>query len=209
MTIVGSKTEEVIEDSVQPEEPEENDNITRYGPAILGEFVEETNSDEGWQEANPKGRLGNAAVRRLSRRRPVLTKLNVNGCERSNLREKGNRREIVSPAWEKAPRSTTTELTWMKDSIKLQVKLLSQKFLQVHQTLLPWLPSRSYKEVAVAPRGTVLKPSPEKPDEESEEKTETRMFSNASETSKKELNNHFSSVEDAPGDGKAHRNKWE
>ncbi|KAL9463089.1 hypothetical protein AB3S75_000985 [Citrus x aurantiifolia] len=90
MTIVGSKTEEVIEDSVQPEEPEENDNITRCGPAILGEFVEETNSDEGWQEANPKGRLGNAAVRRLSRRRPVLTKLNVNGCEHSNLREKGN-----------------------------------------------------------------------------------------------------------------------
>ncbi|KAH9715291.1 tetratricopeptide repeat (TPR)-like superfamily protein [Citrus sinensis] len=63
--------------------------------------------------------------------------------------------------------------------------------------------SLSYKEVAVAPPGTVLKPLPEKPDEEIEEKTETQMCSNAPETSKAELNNHFSPVEDAPVDGQS------
>ncbi|KAK9232317.1 hypothetical protein WN943_022563 [Citrus x changshan-huyou] len=152
MTIVESKTEEVIEDRVQPEEPEENDDITRYGPAISGEFVEETNSDEGWQEANPKGRSGNAAVRKLSRRRPVLTKLNVNGCEHSNLREKGNRREIVSPVREKASRTTTTELTGIKDSIKLQAKASVSKVYASPPNLTAMASkSLSYKEVAVAP----------------------------------------------------------
>ncbi|KAK9229460.1 hypothetical protein WN944_022422 [Citrus x changshan-huyou] len=176
MTIVESKTEEVIEDSVQPEEPEENDDITRYGPAISGEFVEETNSDEGWQEANPKGRSGNAAVRKLSRRRPVLTKLNVNGCEYSNLREKGNRLEIVSPAREKASRTTTTELTGMKDSIKLQAKASVSKVYASPPNLTAMASkSLSYKE----------------------------MCSNAPETSKAELNNHFSPVEDAPVDGQS------
>ncbi|GAY61686.1 hypothetical protein CUMW_211980 [Citrus unshiu] len=201
MTIVESKTEEEIEDSVQPAEPEENDDITRYGPAISGEFVEETNSDEGWQEANPKGRSGNAAVRKLSRRRPVLTKLNVNGCEHSNLREKGNRREIVSPAREKASRTTTTELTGMKDSIKLQAKASVSKVYASPPNLTAMASkSLSYKEVAVAPPGTVLKPLLEKPDEE---KTETQMCSNAPDTSKAELNNHFSPVEDAPVDGQS------
>ncbi|GAY61687.1 hypothetical protein CUMW_211990, partial [Citrus unshiu] len=184
MTIVESKTEEEIEDSVQPAEPEENDDITRYGPAISGEFVEETNSDEGWQEANPKGRSGNAAVRKLSRRRPVLTKLNVNGCEHSNLREKGNRREIVSPAREKASRTTTTELTGMKDSIKLQAKASVSKVYASPPNLTAMASkSLSYKEVAVAPPGT--------------------MCSNAPDTSKAELNNHFSPVEDAPVDGQS------
>ncbi|GAY61688.1 hypothetical protein CUMW_211990, partial [Citrus unshiu] len=160
MTIVESKTEEEIEDSVQPAEPEENDDITRYGPAISGEFVEETNSDEGWQEANPKGRSGNAAVRKLSRRRPVLTKLNVNGCEHSNLREKGNRREIVSPAREKASRTTTTELTGMKDSIKLQAKASVSKVYASPPNLTAMASkSLSYKEVAVAPPDTEEVPS--------------------------------------------------
>ncbi|KAH9666984.1 tetratricopeptide repeat (TPR)-like superfamily protein [Citrus sinensis] len=184
MTIVESKTEEVMEDSVQPEEPEENDNITRYGPAISGEFVYETNSDEGWQEANPKGRSGNAAVRKLSRRRPFLTKLNVNGCEHSNLREKGNRREILSPAREKASRTTTTELTGMKDSIKLQAKASVSKVYASPPNLTAMTSkSLSYKEVAVAPPGT--------------------MCGNAPETSKAELNNHFSPVEDVPVDGRS------
>ena len=44
---------------------------------MSGEFVEETTSDEGWQEANPKGRSGNAAVRRLSRRRPVTPQISI------------------------------------------------------------------------------------------------------------------------------------
>ncbi|KAK9229459.1 hypothetical protein WN944_022421 [Citrus x changshan-huyou] len=168
------------------------------------EFVEETNSDEGWQESNPKGRSGNAAVRKLSRRRPVLTKLNVNGCEHSNLREKGNRREIVSPAREKASRITTTELKGMKDSIKLQAKASVSKVYASPPNLTAMASkSLSYKEVAVAPPGTVLKPLPEKPDEEIEEKTETQMCSNAPETSKAELNNHFSPVEDAPVDGQS------
>ncbi|GAY62739.1 hypothetical protein CUMW_220230 [Citrus unshiu] len=160
MTIVESKTEEVMEDSVQPEEPEENDNITRYGPAISGEFVYETNSDEGWQEANPKGRSGNAAVRKLSRRRPFLTKLNVNGCEHSNLREKGNRREIVSPAREKASRTTTTELTGMKDSIKLQAKASVSKVYASPPNLTAMASkSLSYNDVAVAPPDTEEVPS--------------------------------------------------
>ncbi|KAK9229467.1 hypothetical protein WN944_022429 [Citrus x changshan-huyou] len=151
MTIVESKTEEVIEDRVQPEEPEENDDITRYGPAISG-----------------------------------------------------NRREIVSPVREKASRTTTTELTGIKDSIKLQAKASVSKVYASPPNLTAMASkSLSYKEVAVAPPGTVLKPLPEKPDEEIEEKTETQMCSNAPETSQAELNNHFSPVEDAPVDGQS------
>ncbi|KAH9715290.1 tetratricopeptide repeat (TPR)-like superfamily protein [Citrus sinensis] len=112
--------------------------------------------------------------------------------------------EAYSLTREKASRTTTTELTGMKDSIKLQAKASVSKVYASPPNLTAMASkSLSYKEVAVAPPGTVLKPLPEKPDEEIEEKTETQMCSNAPETSKAELNNHFSPVEDAPVDGQS------
>ncbi|KAJ4718450.1 Tetratricopeptide repeat (TPR)-like superfamily protein [Melia azedarach] len=189
MAITESKTEEVIENMVHFDEPEENDDISRYGATISGELVEETTSDEGWQEANPKGRSGNAAGRKFGRRRPVLAKLNVNGSEYSTLRERSNRREIVSPAKKKTPRTATSVFSPMKDSIKWPGKASVSK-VSTSPASLNAMASKclSYKEVAAAPPGTVLKPLLGKV-EVSEEKIEIPMCSTEPETLKEEVKN--------------------
>ncbi|KAJ4718445.1 Tetratricopeptide repeat (TPR)-like superfamily protein [Melia azedarach] len=201
MAITESKTEEVIENMVHFDEPEENDDIIRYGATISGELVEETTSDEGWQEANPKGRSGNAAGRKFWRRRPVLAKLNVNGSEYSNLRERSNRWEIVSPAQKKTPRTATSEFSPMKDSIKRPGKASVSKVSTSPASLNAMASkSLSYKEVAAAPPGTVLKPLLGKV-EVSEEKLEIQMCSTEPETVKEEVKNPISMVEDVAGNG--------
>ncbi|KAF2323189.1 hypothetical protein GH714_033989 [Hevea brasiliensis] len=78
---LASGNKEVKVDMVQYEKSEEKDNVVIYRPTVAVEVVEETASDEGWLEANPKGRLGNAAGRKSGRRRPALAKLNINGSE--------------------------------------------------------------------------------------------------------------------------------
>ncbi|KAF2323142.1 hypothetical protein GH714_033617 [Hevea brasiliensis] len=78
---LASGNKEVTVDMVQYEKSEEKDNVVIYRPTVAVEVVEETASDEGWLEANPKGRLGNAAGRKSGRRRPALAKLNINGSE--------------------------------------------------------------------------------------------------------------------------------
>ncbi|KAF2323200.1 hypothetical protein GH714_034097 [Hevea brasiliensis] len=83
---LASGNKEVKVNMVQYEKSEK-DNVVIYRPTVAVEVVEETASDEGWLEANPKGRLGNAAGRKSGRRRPALAKLNINGYEYSNIRE--------------------------------------------------------------------------------------------------------------------------
>ncbi|KAL5758379.1 hypothetical protein ACOSP7_020990 [Xanthoceras sorbifolium] len=216
LTIADSNTEAVMS-TVHPEEPERNDDNTRYRPpiankiveendvcsryrpTIASEFVEETTTDEGWQEANPKGRSGNAASRNFGRRRPVLAKLHINSNEYSNPRERSSKREIISPAQKKTPTTITTELS--KESIKLQEKPSVSKLLTGPLNLTAVASkSLSYKEVAVAPPGTVLKPVVQKVEEISEVKSEIQVCSIRPETSREEETNDVSVAEDIPGD---------
>ncbi|PPR94814.1 hypothetical protein GOBAR_AA25856 [Gossypium barbadense] len=61
--------------SIHPEEPEETDNIYSIEPTVTTEVVEDTTSDERWQEANSKGRSGNATGKKYGRKKPVFAKL--------------------------------------------------------------------------------------------------------------------------------------
>ncbi|MCI33658.1 clustered mitochondria protein-like, partial [Trifolium medium] len=57
-------------------EPKEIVDLSRQKPVVTSEAVYETSSDEGWQEANSKGRSSSAANRKSGRRqRPLLSKL--------------------------------------------------------------------------------------------------------------------------------------
>ncbi|KAF2323209.1 hypothetical protein GH714_034178 [Hevea brasiliensis] len=208
---------EVKVDRVQYEKSEEKDNVVIYRPTVAVEVVEETASDEGWLEANPKGRLGNAAGRKQGRRRPALAKLNINGSEYSNIRESSYRREIISPAQKTIPRTITTELSATKqsntrglsvveDSIKLQEKSCVPK-TSCSSANLSAMASKSvsYKEVAVAPPGTVLKPLMEPPEESNEKEPETQTCSITNETSMEEINT-TSVVDNVPDDGETDEN---
>ncbi|KAF2283067.1 hypothetical protein GH714_043726 [Hevea brasiliensis] len=103
------------------------------------EVVEETASDEGWLEANPKGRLGNAAGRKSA-----------------------------------------------------NISAMASK-------------SVSYKVVAVAPPGTVLKPLMEPVEESNEKEPETQTCSITNETSMEEINT-TSVVDNVPVDDETDEN---
>ncbi|KAF2323204.1 hypothetical protein GH714_034118 [Hevea brasiliensis] len=152
---LASGNKEVKVNMVQYEKSEK-DNVVIYRPTVAVEVVEETASDEGWLEANPKGRLGNAAGRKSGRRRPALAKLNINATKQSNTRG----------------------LSVVEESIKLQAKSCVPK-TSCSSANLSAMASKSvsYKEVAVAPPGTVLKPLMEPPEESNEKEPETRTCS--------------------------------
>ncbi|KAF4399754.1 hypothetical protein G4B88_022837 [Cannabis sativa] len=96
-----------------PQELEEND-----GFIAPSEVVEETTSDEGWQEASSKSRSGNTATgRKFGRRKPALSKLKLQN-EHSKSRENRNGKVINSPSQKVIPKSTTipTELSSQKQT---------------------------------------------------------------------------------------------
>ncbi|KAF5466795.1 hypothetical protein F2P56_016690 [Juglans regia] len=197
---------------VKPEEPEESDDVTRSGPKTVTGVVEESTSDEGWQEANSKGRSGNTTGRKFGRRQPVLAKLNVNNAEYSNFKESGYRRDLISPGQKTTPKTISTELSSLKqskvislssrgDSINPQAKAPASKVPSSPATLTSLASkSLSYKEVALAPPGTIRKPLPEKVEELNEEKTEIQMLNIPHEISKDGESSNSSLVEAIPKD---------
>ncbi|KAK8349173.1 hypothetical protein V6Z12_A06G125100 [Gossypium hirsutum] len=116
--------------SIHPEEPEETDNIYSIEPTVTTEVVEDTTSDEGWQEANSKGRSGNATGKKYGRKKPVFAELKVNGCEYSNGRESGSRRDIISPAGKTVPKNIIKEMQTVKQSKSVGSKCNSSKLQQ-------------------------------------------------------------------------------
>ncbi|CAA2995513.1 TSS isoform X1 [Olea europaea subsp. europaea] len=163
--------------------------ISTYNPE---ETVQETNSDKGWQEANSKGRSGNGAGRKFNRRRPDLAKLKINP-DNSNYRDNSYRKEAVSLGHKATFKSVSAEVSPPRqlknvnssndeNSGKLPAKnsmmktTPASKNFSVPATLTALASkSLSYKEVAVAAPGTVLKPLLEKVEELSEEKTDTQI----------------------------------
>ncbi|CAJ1951321.1 unnamed protein product [Sphenostylis stenocarpa] len=160
-------------DTLDSRIPKENGDFTRYRPET-SEVVYEASSDEGWQEANSKGRSGNAANRKFGhKKRPLLSKLSINGSNNYIYRESNSRNEINSPQQRGVPRvisdmsspsrqpkARTIALT--EDSVNYPTKTSVSK--SPSPASLSSLASKciSYKEVALAPPGTVLKPLSEK-----------------------------------------------
>ncbi|XVF74771.1 hypothetical protein PTKIN_Ptkin13bG0138400 [Pterospermum kingtungense] len=194
--------------SVQPEEPEESGDISRIEPTVTTEVFEETTSDEGWQEANPKGRSGNATGRKSGRKRPVLANLKVNRY--SNARESGSRQEIISPARNTASKNIIKEVLPMKqsksrssspegNSVGLQA-YVSKGFSPKANLSAIASKSLSYKEVAVAPPGTVLKPLQERIEEKYEGKTEQQMCTSPAEIANMKDGDNISVVDNVADD---------
>ncbi|KAJ7962824.1 Tetratricopeptide repeat (TPR)-like superfamily protein [Quillaja saponaria] len=169
----------------QFEELEENDDTTRY-LSTASEGVEETTSDEGWQEANSRGRSGNTGNRMFGRRRPVHVKLSINSSGYSNSKESSFRREIISQPQKGTPKPSSTKLSPPRQSkphclitkggSTNRTKKGPSYKVSSSPTTLSALASKlvSYKEVAVAPPGTILKPSLEK-EEAKDGESETDM----------------------------------
>lgn len=203
MTDDGNTQEQGV-DMIHNEEAEENDDITKYRPTVAGEVVEETTSDEGWLEANPKGRSWKAAGRKSGRRRPALAKLNINTAEYSSNRERRYRSQIISPAQRKTPRTITMEVSPAKQSIELQAKAtVSKPFCAPANLTAMASKSLSYKEVAVAPPGMALKPSQEIVEESSGAKPETQICGVVPETFKEEESNDIPVIDNKPGPDEA------
>nr|XP_043615358.1 protein TSS [Erigeron canadensis]XP_043615359.1 protein TSS [Erigeron canadensis] len=175
-----TKAEPTIREDIQEvviQEVTDMDNTTKHD-TIVAEDVQKLISDEGWQEANPKVRSGNGGPKKFSRRRPELTKLHINSVEKTVSREHSNRGQKVTP------RPTSTELTQSKQSkvsltggedmakplMRTSVPRSSPRISPTTATLSAMASkSVSYKEVAVAPPGTILKPLLEKVEEVEEQ----------------------------------------
>ncbi|KAK8514278.1 hypothetical protein V6N12_008989 [Hibiscus sabdariffa] len=196
--------------SIHPEEPEETDNLSRVEQTITTEVVEDGTSDEGWQEANSKGRTGNSFGKKYGRKKPVLAKLKVSS-EYPNGRESGTRREIISPAGKTIPKNITKEMMLVKqskpsgsntggNSVSLQAYVSRGISPSANHSAIA-SKSLSYKEVAVAPPGTVLKPLLEKVEEQTEGKTEQPMCTAPAETEIVENGNNISVDNVANDDG--------
>lgn len=128
----------------------------------LSEVGKEMPSDEGWQEANSKGRSGSTANRKFSKRRPLLAKLSINSSESCVVRECSYRNNITSPPQKVTPKSMSSVVSPSPRQSK-SPSLTSKQDSVNHPTVSSLASkSMSYKEVALAPPGTVLKPSLEK-----------------------------------------------
>ncbi|KAF2323185.1 hypothetical protein GH714_033951 [Hevea brasiliensis] len=102
--------------------------------------------------------------------------------------------------------SNTRGLSVVEDSIKLQAKSCVPK-TSCSSANLSAMASKSvsYKEVAVAPPGTVLKPLMEPVEESNEKEPETQTCSITNETSMEEINT-TSVVDNVPDDGETVEN---
>lgn len=185
------------------EQKEVVENITGNKVAVKSETVEETYSDDGWQEAHSKGRSGHVVGRKVGRRRPVLSKLNVHYSEHSNIRQSNYKQETVSPVQKAAAvkniqsgfsqlkQAITQRSSTGDDSAKLQAKISVSKVVSPSPVSVSR--SISYKEVALAPPGTVLRQLVDVENvNELEEKEAEPQNCGHSETSKNEETNNVS-----------------
>ncbi|KOM27277.1 hypothetical protein LR48_Vigan406s008700 [Vigna angularis] len=171
-----SMVEENIEetnDTRDSQIPKENSDFTSYRP-VTSEVVYEASSDEGWQEANSKGRSGNATNRKFGhKKRPLLSKLSINGSNNYIYRESSSRNEITSPPQRGVPRAMSDmsspsrqpkarNIALNEDAVNYPTKTSVSKISSPASLSSLASKSISYKEVALAPPGTVLKPLLEK-----------------------------------------------
>ncbi|XP_010250244.1 PREDICTED: protein TSS-like isoform X2 [Nelumbo nucifera] len=157
----------------------ENDGTGTYDPKTINGSNSE--ADEGWQEAISKGQTGNSVGRKFDRRRPALAKLNINTSEPSdngdaNYRKK-TKKAFSIDMYAALKHQMTPSSSGAENPTKLQEKnpvstIFSAPVTPGNLTARA-SKSLSYKEVVVAPPGTVLRPVIEKPEEIKKEKVDT------------------------------------
>ncbi|KAL3528895.1 hypothetical protein ACH5RR_008217 [Cinchona calisaya] len=191
--------------TVPIQDPQGNDTSTN-NPPVIEEVGQEISSDEGWQEANSKGRSGNGSGRKFNHRRLNLTKLKVNS-EWHNFGDSNQRKEAIVQG-----RKPTSKLMSADMSLQKQLKTASQSAIEDSSkppakssdprvspasvskvslnpsNLTPTASkSLSYKDVAMAAPGTVLKPFlgkvEQKVEELNEAKTDIPISTSQPETS--------------------------
>ncbi|KAG6429948.1 hypothetical protein SASPL_108005 [Salvia splendens] len=199
---------------------------TRYDLPPSDQLVQEGKSEEGWQEATSRGRSGNGATRKFNRKNPDLAKLKINSAH-SHYKDVSYRKEVVSQGHNKVTLKTvfaeaslikqsgTVSLNNTDDSSKVPLKISGTKSSPSSASKVSLLPSTptalasksvSYKEVAVAAPGTVLKPLLEKVEELSEEKTDHQIYHSPKEITQPEereggaLDDSLPDREEAKGD---------
>ncbi|KHG04943.1 Uncharacterized protein F383_08744 [Gossypium arboreum] len=174
--------------SICLEEPKKTNDVTRVEPMVTSEVFEETTSDEGWQEANSKGRSGNAVGRKSRRKRTAL----------ANVRVSGSRRETILPVRKNSSKNIVKEVVPVKqlmshnsnpggNSVSLQGSVSKGSLSSANLSAIA-SKCLSYKEVAVAPPGTVLKPL-------HEGETEHQACTIRTETTKSEDGDHMSVID--------------
>ncbi|CAK9185620.1 unnamed protein product [Ilex paraguariensis] len=197
--LVDSNIEEKA-NTVLPREPKDSDSATL--DLTVTEVFQESSSDEGWQEANSRARSGNRAARK-GRRRPDLAKLKISSSEYPNCRESSYRKEAILQGQKTTNNTISTELSPMKPPIVLSMSA-GEDLSNLPGKTSPSKPSPSavskvsptranltgiaskylsYKEVAVAPPGTVLKPLLEKIEELNGEETDIQICNSPPKTS--------------------------
>ncbi|OVA05868.1 Tetratricopeptide repeat-containing domain [Macleaya cordata] len=168
--------EEEKSGSISREKLKEN-NDTGSHEQTANEATTEITADEGWQTANPKGRYGNIRGHKFERRRPALAKLNINSPESSEFRDISYKRTSTRKI---TPKNSSIEkvpsVSFGEDRTKLQAKIPDCQVSTASSTLTVMASkSLSYKEVAIAPPGKVLKPAFEKLEEVKEGEEDTQV----------------------------------
>ncbi|XP_073107409.1 protein REDUCED CHLOROPLAST COVERAGE 3 isoform X2 [Elaeis guineensis] len=185
----------------------ENNGVFQHELTQLSVMSPEESSDEGWQEA--RGRFGHSH-RKFGRKRRALTKLVINSSEPASSASASCERKTVSSApkpnvaTSRAPLTDISSggkvlirpmsVTVGEDSNKLQVKTpytdtnAEQNTKASVTGRLTTVASKfvSYKEVAISPPGTVLKPAMDPTEEKIKEMDDTPENANLVDASEEE-----------------------
>ncbi|XP_031130880.1 protein TSS isoform X2 [Ipomoea triloba] len=140
---------------------------------VVEAALQETSSDDGWQEANSKGRNGGTA-KKHARKRPNLAKIKTTSAY-SFSRDRISRKEVISQGHNE----------------NVSAKVAVPKGFSSSTVSVPSPPanlttmaskSLSYKDVAVSPPGTVLKPLLEKVEELNKDNSDSQISISPPET---------------------------
>ncbi|KAL4275983.1 hypothetical protein AHAS_Ahas20G0161700 [Arachis hypogaea] len=94
---------------------ENGNNVPMYSPPLSSESIhqEETSSDEGWQEANSKGRSRNTANHKLGRKGSHLSKLRTTVIRESPQKSSSR---VLSKVFSPSRQSEPENLAFIEDS---------------------------------------------------------------------------------------------
>ncbi|VVA91422.1 unnamed protein product [Arabis nemorensis] len=164
--VTTSKTQVNDPIAVVDEVETEKDDTLVHSLNVDNQTVEESALDEGWQEAYSKGRSGNGGGRKNRQKQTDSMKQRMSPLDR-NL---NGRQEVQKTTLRPSLRALkNAEIDLGKNLVKPQLKASGSAVATLASK------SVSYKEVALAPPGTVLKPMLEKLEPDLE-RTETQIY---------------------------------
>lgn len=146
------------------EEPK-HDEVNLSEQVMIGEVVD-VSSDEGWQEASSKVRSANTNVHKFRRKRPNHLKVKINHSNFSNARENGQVPGPVQSDQKAVLKVSLNDASLVKNSqaqssqTGVERGSGQSKRVSLVPPSITSIASKafSYKEVAMSPPGTILKP---------------------------------------------------